>query len=129
MGRLRDQRAAFREALGYEIMARLGFVAPRVRRAHIEYRDTSLPTRDVPTEWQLVRDGFILEDIEVVAERLGGRALSEEDVAGLADAGFDGELIAALRLLHALLGNWDYTLSLAAANCGTRRSSNCRAAN
>lgn len=112
VGRLRDQRAAFREALAYEVMARLGFVTPRVRRAHVEYRDTSPPTRNETEGWRVTREAFILEDIEVVAERLGGRALDDDEIAELTDAGFDEEPLTALRLLHALLGNWDYTLSL-----------------
>lgn len=112
IGRLRDQTAAFREALAYEAMTALGFTAPRVRRAHFDYRDTSPTNSPNPTGWQLERDAFILEDIEVVAERLGGRALDDEEVAELTDAGFDEELITALRLLHALLGNWDYALSV-----------------
>jgi hypothetical protein len=109
---LRDQRAAFREALAYEVMAELGLVAPRVRRAHIEYRDTSPPNPASMAGWQLDRDAFILEDIEVVGERLGGRALDDQELEELADAGFAEELVTALRLLHALLGNWDFTLSL-----------------
>lgn len=112
IGRLRDQTATFREALAYEVMATLGFVAPRVRRAHVEYQDTSPPDAANPRGWRLDRDAFILEDIEVVGERLGGRAMDDAEIEKLGDAGFDVELITALRFLHALLGNWDYSLSL-----------------
>jgi len=112
IGRLRDQTATFREALAYEVMAVLGFVTPRVRRAHVEYQDTSPTDAANPAGWRLVRDAFILEDIEVTAERLGGRALDDVEIEKLGDARFDVELITALRFLHALLGNWDYSLSL-----------------
>jgi hypothetical protein len=111
IGRLRDQTATFREALAYEVMAQLGFTAPRVRRARIEYRDTSPTNAPSPTGWELARDAFILEHIEVVGERMGGRALDDEEVVALTDAGFEEDLITALRLLHTLLGNWDYALS------------------
>lgn len=111
IGRLRDERAAYREALAYEVMRELAFEGPRVRRAQIEYRDTSPASGAASAGWALSRKAFLLEDIEVVAERLGGRALSDQEAADLNDAGFGKELVVALQLLHALLGNWDYTLS------------------
>jgi len=112
IGRLRDETAAFREALAYETMELMGFVAPRVRRARIDYRDTT-PTNGTSTAgWQVTRNAVILDDIEVVADRLGGRALDDEEVAALTKANFDEQLITDLQLLHALLGNWDYVLSL-----------------
>src|SRR5688500_11551549 len=40
IGRLRDERATYREALAYELMQILEFVSPRVRRARIDYHDT-----------------------------------------------------------------------------------------
>jgi hypothetical protein len=61
--------------------------------------------------WRVVREAVGLEDVEVVAERMGGRALSDEEVAGLGDAGFSESLLVEIRLLHVLLGNWDYQLS------------------
>jgi hypothetical protein len=112
IGRLRDERAAYREALAYEVMQALAFDGPRVRRAQIEYRDTSPASGPAAAGWALSRKAFLLEDIEVVAERLGGRALSDQEAADLNDAGFEEQLVVALQLLHALLGNWDYTLSL-----------------
>ena len=41
IGRLRDERATYREALAYEVMELLGFLAPQVRRARISFYDTS----------------------------------------------------------------------------------------
>jgi hypothetical protein len=112
VGRLRDQRAAFREALAYEAMATLRFTTPRIRRAVITYFDTSEGSEGRETGWQVTRHAFLLEDIEVLAERLGGRALSDEEIGKLTDARLDKVLITELHLLHALLGNWDYQLSV-----------------
>lgn len=111
VGRLRDQTAAFREALAYEALHTLGFIAPRVRRALIDYQDTSDAGPDGTGGWQVRRQALLLEDAEVVGERLGGRALDDAEVAALEDARFDPQLIADLRLFHVLLGNWDYELS------------------
>jgi hypothetical protein len=111
IGRLRDERAAFREALVYETMQLLGFISPRVRRAQIAYRDTA-PADDLGAGgWQVKRNALLLDDIEVVAERLGGRALSDEELAALSKAAFDEQLVVELHLFHALVGNWDFALS------------------
>ncbi len=112
VGRLRDERAAYREALAYEISEELGFTTPRVRRARIQYHDTTPPGADPDTTgWTLTRQALLLENAEVVGERLGGRALDDEEVAALTDARFPAQLVTELRLFHALLGNWDYGLS------------------
>lgn len=129
IGRLREQVATYREALAYETMQLLGFTTPRIRRARIEYHDNTPakpadpseaaappievdPVDPVPTTgWQLTRLAFIVEDVEVLADRLGGRALDDEEIAALTNAGFPEQLIVELRALHALFGNWDYTLS------------------
>ena len=110
IGRLRDERATYREALAYECMNILGFVSPRVRRARIEYRDTSAPGRS-EVGWMVQRNAVILDDIEVVAERLGGRALDDEEITVLTNANFDLQLVTELEFLHILLGNWDYALA------------------
>lgn len=112
IGRLRDERAAYREALAYEVMDRLGFIAPRVRRAEIQYHDTSTGSDGGETGWQVMRNAMVFDDPEVVAESLGGRALDDEEIAALTDANFDEQLITNLLLFHALLGNWDFALSL-----------------
>ncbi len=112
IGRLREQIATFREALAYETMDLLGFITPRVRRARIDYHDTTSTNISEMTGWQLSRDALIFDDIEVVGERRGGRALDDEEVAALTDADFGEQLITDLQFLHALLGNWDYGLSI-----------------
>ncbi|MBX3732699.1 MAG: hypothetical protein KF791_08900 [Verrucomicrobiae bacterium] len=111
IGRLRDERATFREALAYEAMELLGFVSPKVRRARIEFRDTSPGDDPELRGWTVTRMAMVLEDPEVVAERDGGRALSDEEVGALTNARFGAQLIADLRFLHVLLGNWDFVLT------------------
>jgi len=111
IGRLRDERATFREALAYEAMELLGFLSPRVRRARIEFRDTSPVGYPEFRGWTVTREALVMEDPEVVAERFGGEALSDEEIAALTNAGFEAQLIADLRFLHVLLGNWDFALS------------------
>jgi hypothetical protein len=112
IGRLREQAAAYREALAYETMDLLGFTSPRVRRARVHYVDIT-PTNSSPAGgWQVTRDGILLDDIEVVGQRLGGRSLDDEELEALKDANFDPQLITDLKFLHALLGNWDYKLSV-----------------
>ena len=66
--------------------------------------------------WTLSRKALLLDDIEVVAERLGGRALDDEEITSLTNANFSPQLIADLRILHAFLGNWDYALSTDGSN-------------
>lgn len=112
VGRLRHETATFREGLAYEAMATLGFTTPRVRRARIHYVDTTDPGPDGDGGWILTRKALLIENVEVLGERLGGRALSDEEIEALRNAKLDPQLIADLRLLHALLGNWDYALSL-----------------
>lgn len=111
IGRLRDQRAVFREVLAYELLSAMDFLAPRIRRAVIEYRDTSDPTStQAEVGWQLSREAFIVEDIEVLASRLGARLLTDAELADLVSSDFDPQLIVDLQLFMALLGNWDYQL-------------------
>ena len=111
IGRLRDQSAAFREVLAYEVMRLLGFVSPRIRRARVEYQDSSPAAFANGTGWNIIRMSFLFDHVELVAERLKGRDLEDEEVAALVDAGFDEQLVTDLKLFHALIGNWDYSLS------------------
>lgn len=111
IGRLREEAATYREALAYEVMDRLGFVSPRVRRARIRYVDTSPAAPERERGWTWIRSALILDDPEVVGERLGGRALSDEEIGALSGVRLDAQLITDLRCLHVLLGNWDFGLS------------------
>lgn len=112
IGRLRDERATYREALAYEAMQILGFVSPRVRRVRVEYHDTTPTNGTSEVGWEVTRNAMILDDIEVVAEQLGGRALDDEEISVLTNANFDAQLVTDLEVLQVLLGNWDYALSL-----------------
>lgn len=116
IGRLREEAAVYRETLAYEAMGLLGFVSPRVRRARIDYFDTSPAKEGSEVGWELTRNAMILDDAEVVGERLGGRALDDEEIKALTDANFDGQLITDLRCFHVLLGNWDFALSVDGRN-------------
>jgi len=110
VGRLRDEVAAYREAVAYELQALLGFTTPRVRRAEIEYHDTSAPGENGAEGWQLRRQALLLEDIEVLADRLGGRALSDDEITALRGIDLGEQLTVDLQLFQTLLGNWDYAL-------------------
>ena len=110
IGRLREQIATYREALAYEVMSALGFISPRVRRAQIEYRDISPPVDRSEVGWTVSRMALLLDDIEVVAESMGGRALDDEEIAALENANLNPQLVTELWILHALLGNWDYVV-------------------
>lgn len=111
IGRLRDERSAYREALAYELMQILEFLSPRVRRARIDYHDTSSTDRANEVGWSVTRNAMILDDAEVVAERLGGRALDDAEVEGLTNANFGLQLVTDLQVFQVLIGNWDYTLT------------------
>lgn len=112
IGRLRHEIAAYREALAYEILDTLGLIAPKVRRASIEYRDTTPPTNaQVSVGWVLTRESLLLEDIEVVAERyVAAKVLDDEALGQVQTSQINPQTITDLQLFHALIGNWDYTL-------------------
>jgi hypothetical protein len=112
IGRLRDERATYREAVAYEVMDAMGFTGPKVRRAVIEFRDTSPDRGFDNTGWKLTRAALLLEDADVLADRLGGHALDDVELAALTKANFGEQNLFDLKLFHALLGNWDYTLTL-----------------
>ncbi len=112
IGRLRDQIAAYREVLAYEVMDVAGFVTPRVRRAHIDYFDTTPATNENATVgWQITRDAMLLEDIEVLGQRLNARVLADEELANLEKSSFDIQTLVDLQLFNALIGNWDYSVA------------------
>lgn len=111
IGRLREQTATFREALAYETMDLLDFLSPRVRRARVTYRDTTPATNSSSVVgWEINRQALIFEDSELIATRLGGRVLADAELPALHATDFDLQLAVDLQFLHALLGNWDYSL-------------------
>ncbi|MGZ8940803.1 MAG: hypothetical protein ACXW32_16490, partial [Limisphaerales bacterium] len=111
IGRLRDERAVYREALAYEMMQILEFLSPRVRRTRIEYSDTSSTNRTSEVGWTVTRNAMILDDADVIAERLGGRAVNEEEILKLTNANFGLQLVIDLQVFHVLIGNWDYAVA------------------
>ncbi|HYE32069.1 MAG TPA: hypothetical protein VEH27_11615 [Methylomirabilota bacterium] len=110
IGRLREQIATYREALAYEALALIDAPAPKVRRAEITYKDTTSTNDSEMVGWELTRQALLVEDVEVIAERIGGRALKDEEVSALKDPIFDEQLVTNLRLFNALIGNWDYSI-------------------
>jgi hypothetical protein len=117
IGRLREQSAVFREVLAYEALELMGFTAPRIRRVEMDYVDTTPATNDYSTVgWQVTRDALIVEDGEVLASRLGGRLLNEEEAVALGTGKFDLQLTADLQCFEALIGNWDCDLGWGGRN-------------
>ena len=112
IGRLREQKAVYREVLAYEVLRLLEFTSPKVRRALIEYHDTTPATNaSASGGWRITRNASLLEDIEVVAERLGGRALEDTEAAALPGTAFGPQAITDLQFFNALIGNWDYAIA------------------
>lgn len=113
IGRMRDERAGFREGLAYEVMQVLGFAAPSIRRARLTYRDTTPHSEANPGSCcPVTREGLLIEDVEVMAARWGGRALTDEEIAGLTKSDLDARGMVDLAFLHILFGNWDYSLDV-----------------
>jgi hypothetical protein len=109
IGRLREQTAVFREVLTYEVMQLLDFTTPRIRRARIKYHDTTPSTNESSSVgWTLTRDASLIEDIEVVAQRLEARALDDSELESLPGTAFDVQAVTDLQFFEALIGNWDY---------------------
>jgi len=54
--------------------------------------------------WEITRQAVLLEDLELVAARLGGRVLLESELPWLVAPNFDAQLVADLQLFNALLG-------------------------
>ena len=67
--------------------------------------------RQPAADRRVVRRALVLEDIEVMAERLGARVLSDDEASRVTAAEFDPGEVLNLRFFHALLGNWDYSLA------------------
>lgn len=113
IGRLRDETATYREALAYQVLHAAGFIAPKVRRALIEYQDTTPATNQgAEAGWNATRQALLIEDIEVVATRLSAvRVLDETELQAVDTAMLGEQLLTDMQLFHALIGNWDYSLS------------------
>ena len=105
IGRLRNQTAAWREALVYRIAAAAALPTLAVRPLTITYVDTAAANATV------TRKAFLLEHIELAAKRYGGEALEDpEQWQGDPQAEMGADVIAQIHLLQALVGNWDWDI-------------------
>ncbi len=112
VGRLREEKATWREAVVYAIAAALDVPTLRARAVHIAYVDPTASTT-------LIRKAFVFEHVDLLAQRLGGETLDEpemfeDDPAEVMDA----EAIAMVDLLQALVGNWDWGIRLGETEIG-----------
>lgn len=108
IGRLRNQDAAWREEVVYQLARALGVVTLQTRPAIIRYTDTS---REPPFESPLERKAFLLEHIDELARRLGAEALQDPVDCGTdPNAKPDAEAVLRVKFFHAMVGNWDWML-------------------
>lgn len=108
IGRLRNQDAAWREEVVYQLARALGIVTLQTRPAIIRYTDTSSePAFESPLE----RKAFLLEHIDELARRLGAEALQDPVDCGTdPNAKPDAEAVLRVKFFHAMVGNWDWML-------------------
>jgi hypothetical protein len=108
IGRLRHERAAFREEVVYQLARALGITIMQTRPAIIDYTDTTL---EEPFASPLKRKAFLLEHIDELARRLGAEALQDPVSCG-DDPSLkpDPKAVLRVKLFHAMIGNWDFAL-------------------
>ncbi|MBL4632663.1 MAG: hypothetical protein JKY56_02250 [Kofleriaceae bacterium] len=113
IGRLRNQKAAYRESFIYQMMRKLDMPSKWTRPALITYTDTS--ATGLNTGWTVERMAFLFDNADNLVKRYG-LALREEGAWGQADSDKVNRLLAAkIHFLHALIGNWDWELPLVAS--------------
>jgi len=118
IGRLRNQKATFREAFVYEVMRQLQLPTKWARPARITYVDTSPGTSDVG--WTVERDGFIFDNAKNVAKRHDALLRADEDPWTATQVqSVDRDQAAKLYFLQALFGNWDWRLAVDPATSET----------
>lgn len=107
MGRLNDERAPYREALGFEIAKAMGLPTPAFRRARIAYDDAG-------TRQRFVRQALLIETDKKTAERFGAKVLTAEEFLGGDEAAskIATRLAARFFLFHILIGNDDTGLRI-----------------
>jgi hypothetical protein len=108
IGRLRHEKATYREEAVYQLAHALGIVTLATRPALITYTDTeSEPAFPSP----ITRKALLLEHIDELARRLGAEALVDPaDCGPDPNARPDPADVLRVRFFHALVGNWDFTL-------------------
>ncbi len=102
-----DQRPAYeqfalQEYLIYRAYALLTDVSFRTRLVRITYRDAAGEREDV------TRYGFLIEEIDGLAERIGAQAVERTAVHPEAT---DRQQVALMSVFHYLIGNTDWTVS------------------
>ncbi|KPA15138.1 hypothetical protein MHK_004655 [Candidatus Magnetomorum sp. HK-1] len=108
IGRLRSEIATHREAFVYQILKTLGIESMRARAATITYNDSSLSST-------IVRDSFIFEHIDVLADRLNGKAIddpSDIETVYPQNAIMNPQIVSNIQFFQALIGNWDFNLPI-----------------
>lgn len=101
MGRLNDERAPYREAMGFEIARAMGLPTPAFRRARIAYDDAGSKKR-------FVREALLIETDKKTAERFGAEVLSaEEFLSSEGPSRIKTRLAANFFMFQALIGNDD----------------------
>lgn len=104
IGRLRNETAAWREALAYDLARGFGIETLRTRKVNVTYKILG-------TEPQTItRQGFILEHMDEFSKRMAGTSVDAETITKFEVGKFDFVAAQRIRYFHALLGNWDWTL-------------------
>ncbi|MFT3924069.1 MAG: hypothetical protein QM778_16155 [Myxococcales bacterium] len=118
IGRLRNEKAAWREEVAYQLARALGITVMQTRPAVITYTDTSQTSS---FESPLTRKAFLLEHVDELARRLGATALKDPiDCGDNPDARPDATAVLRVKFFHALIGNWDWMLGPPETHgCGT----------
>ncbi len=108
IGRLRNEKATWREDLVYQLAHTVGIATLQTRPAILSYTDTSSEPAFEPG---LTRKAFLLEHVDELARRLGATSLSNPVNCG-EDPNVRPDATAVLRVkfFHAMVGNWDFQL-------------------
>ncbi|NVB85480.1 MAG: hypothetical protein HOV81_44360 [Kofleriaceae bacterium] len=112
IGRLREEKATWREAALYQAMRALMMPSQLAKPLSITYRDTT-------TSEKITRKAFIFEHVDLAAGRLGGTSLeSPETWEGDPAQVMDMQAIVRVHFFEALVGNWDWHLRIGASKPG-----------
>lgn len=104
-GKIDNDKGNFRESFVYHLFPLLGIDGQKSRPAVITYVESSNGS-------SLTRQAFLFEDADLLAKRLGGKALESADGNFTADQAkrFDRSQAAVVSLFEAFIGNWDYVI-------------------
>ncbi|MGE0867636.1 MAG: hypothetical protein AB7P03_03680 [Kofleriaceae bacterium] len=106
IGRLREEKATWREAAIYPMMRALQMNAQLAKPVTFTYLDTS-------TNESLTRKAFIFEHIDLAAGRLGGEPIDDpEQWNGDPAETMEMQSIVRAHFFEALVGNWDWHIKL-----------------